>query len=100
MRARFRLIVFAVISLFVCSRVAAQMGDARDKAGATQKAPPAEWVRPAPLLSPQESLQTFTLPPGFRIELVASESLVREPVALDFGPDGKIWVVEMRSYMP
>lgn len=94
--------VVLLASLFaLCSLpLVAQMGDARDKAGTTQKPPPAAWVRPAPILSPAESLKTFTLPPGFHIELIAAEPLVREPVALDFGPDGKIWVAEMRSYMP
>src|ERR1043165_3900642 len=62
--------------------LSAQMGDARDKEGTTQKPPPAAWIRPAPLLSPEESLKTFTLPPGFHIELVAAEPLVPEPVVL------------------
>ncbi len=78
----------------------AQMGDSRDTAGQVQKPPPAAWNIPAPVLTPQESLKTFSLPPGFRIEIVASEPLIHEPVALDFDPDGRIWVVEMRSYMP
>jgi len=95
-----RLLLAAGWSALMASPLAAQMGDARDAAGAVQKPPPAKWVRPAPILSPEESLGTFTLPPGFRIELVAAEPLIHEPVALDFGPDGRIWVVEMRSYMP
>ena len=30
--------------------------------------------------------------PGYRVELVAAEPLVRDPVAFDWGPDGKLWV--------
>jgi glucose/arabinose dehydrogenase/mono/diheme cytochrome c family protein len=89
----------AVMTLGAIS-LSAQMGDQRDRGGAVQKPPPPEWNRPAPALSPEEALQTFRLPPGFRIEIVASEPLVNEPVALDFGADGRLWVAEMRSYMP
>ena len=64
--------------------------------------PPA--VRPAPAaspaLTPEEALQTFHLPPGYRLELVASEPLVREPVALDWDLQGRLWVVEMPGWMP
>ena len=36
--------------------------------------------------------------PGYRVELVAAEPLVRDPVAFDWGPDGKLWVAEMADY--
>lgn len=52
---------------------------------------------PAPK-SPQESLECFRVQPGFTIELVAAEPLVMDPVAFDWGPDGKLWVVEMGDY--
>lgn len=51
-----------------------------------------------PPLSPSEALRSFRLAPGLKIELVASEPLVTDPVAFDWGPDGKLWVVEMRDY--
>jgi mono/diheme cytochrome c family protein/glucose/arabinose dehydrogenase len=54
----------------------------------------------APVLSPRRALRTFRLPPGYRIELVAAEPLVRDPVAIDFDPDGRMYVVEMSGYMP
>ncbi len=54
----------------------------------------------APVLTPEQALQTFQLEPGFRIELVASEPLIHEPVAMDFDEQGRIWVVEMQGYMP
>ncbi|HLR25136.1 MAG TPA: c-type cytochrome [Fodinibius sp.] len=52
------------------------------------------------MLSPQEALQSFHLPPGYDIELVASEPMVVDPVAMDFDADGRLWIVEMPSYMP
>ena len=101
MNTSLRHLLFVATSLLGTAALPAQMGDSRDPAGVVQKPPSAEWkIPPAPVLSPQEALKTFSLPPGFRIELVASEPLVHEPVALDFDADGRLWVVEMRSYMP
>jgi glucose/arabinose dehydrogenase/mono/diheme cytochrome c family protein len=61
-------------------------------------APPAPG--PAPVLSPQESLSRFKVAPGYRIELVAAEPLIEAPVAMAFDADGRLWVVEMRNFMP
>jgi mono/diheme cytochrome c family protein/glucose/arabinose dehydrogenase len=52
-----------------------------------------------PVLSPADSMKTFAVAPGYRVELVASEPMVQDPVALDFDPDGRLWVVEMPGYM-
>ncbi len=46
-----------------------------------------------------EELDTFALSPGFKIELVASEPLIEDPVAMSFDASGRLWVVEMRGYM-
>ena len=48
--------------------------------------------------NPQAALQSMRVTNGFRIELVATEPLVRDPIAFDWGPDGKFWVVEMADY--
>ena len=48
--------------------------------------------------SPKEALKTFRLPQGFEIDLVASEPLVIDPVAIDFAADGRLWVAEMHDY--
>ena len=53
----------------------------------------------APPLSPDEALKTFSMPPGYRLELVASEPLIEAPVAIDWDPQGRLWVVEMPGYM-
>ena len=50
-------------------------------------------------LPPEQSMARIQLPPGFRIELVASEPEIREPVALSWDGDGRMFVVEMRGYM-
>jgi mono/diheme cytochrome c family protein/glucose/arabinose dehydrogenase len=53
----------------------------------------------SPPLSPVEALKTFYLPPGYSVELVASEPLVKDPVAIDWDAEGRLWVVEMSGYM-
>lgn len=54
----------------------------------------------SPARTPDEELATFHLAPGYRIELVASEPLVQDPVAIDWDPQGRLWVVEMPGFMP
>lgn len=51
-----------------------------------------------PPKSPEESLKAFRLRPGFRIELVASEPLIRSPMAMDFDEFGRAFVVELPEY--
>jgi putative membrane-bound dehydrogenase-like protein len=52
----------------------------------------------APPLTPQQSLSALHTKSGFTVDLVAAEPLIASPVAIDFGPDGKLWVVEMYDY--
>ncbi|MBM3824956.1 MAG: c-type cytochrome [Verrucomicrobia bacterium] len=51
-----------------------------------------------PPKSPAEALASFRVRPGFRVELVAAEPLVMDPIAFEWGADGRLWVVEMRDY--
>ena len=39
------------------------------------------------------------MPPGYHVELVASEPMIQEPVAIDWDPQGRLWAVEMPGYM-
>ena len=47
---------------------------------------------------PAEAMAAFVVAPGVRIELVASEPDVIDPVSIRFDEDGRMWVVEMRDY--
>ncbi len=51
-----------------------------------------------PALTPKESLVAIKVPRGLEVELAAAEPLVFDPVAIDFGGDGKLWVADMRDY--
>lgn len=46
----------------------------------------------------EESLRSFDVRPGFRVEAVAAEPLIADPVAFDIGADGRLWVAEMGDY--
>ena len=50
-------------------------------------------------LSPEESLKKFYLPDGYKIELVASEPLIGEPVCIAWDGDGRMYVAQMMTYM-
>jgi mono/diheme cytochrome c family protein len=57
-------------------------------------------VLPSPQdLSVEESMKRFTLPPGYRIELVAKEPAIVNPVAFAWDGNGRLFVCEMRTYM-
>ena len=76
----------------------AQRGDRKGEV--QEKLPSHIVVPPAPVHTPAEELATFTVAPGFRVELVAADPLIGDPIALQFGPDGRLWVLEMRGLMP
>lgn len=51
-----------------------------------------------PPRTPEESLKAMHVKPGFTVELVASEPMVQDPIFIDWGADGRMWVVEMADY--
>ncbi|MBL7977224.1 MAG: DUF1080 domain-containing protein [Bacteroidetes Order II. Incertae sedis bacterium] len=55
---------------------------------------------PVPMLTPDEAIRDFRVAEGFQVELVAAEPQISSPVAINFDENGRMWVVEMRGYMP
>lgn len=51
-----------------------------------------------PPYSPEESMAMVALPDGYRLELVASEPDIVDPVAINFDEKGRMYVVEMIDY--
>ena len=47
---------------------------------------------------PEKAAARMTTPDGFRVELVAAEPLVRQPVAIDFDERGRLWVMQYLQY--
>jgi glucose/arabinose dehydrogenase len=90
---------FACVSLLVA--VTLVTVSAQQRSPANRPWPPGrQTVSPeSPVLSPADALKTFYMPPGYHLELVASEPLVQEPVALDWDLQGRLWAVEMPGFM-
>ncbi len=64
-----------------------------------QKSDPfAEGVRPTEPLTAEEQAKTFHLPPGFSIQLFASEPQINKPINLAFDARGRLWVTSNVEY--
>lgn len=50
-------------------------------------------------LSPAESLKSFRVPKGYHLELVASEPMIKEPVAIAWDGNARMYVAQMETYM-
>src|SRR5665647_2593695 len=53
----------------------------------------------AAYLSLEESMKTMYLPKGYHLELVASEPMIKDPVAITWDGNGRMYVAEMLTYM-
>ncbi|MEX0742290.1 MAG: hypothetical protein WD079_05785, partial [Phycisphaeraceae bacterium] len=79
--------------------IAPAVGQRGDRDPVDESEPLESWDIPeSPVRTAEETMATFELPPGFRVELVAAEPLLHDPIAIDFGLDGRLWVVELPSY--
>src|SRR6185312_3361107 len=55
-----------------------------------------DWTKQPPVLpkTPAEQLKTFILQPGYRLELVLSDPHIKDPTAIMFDGDGRMFVLE------
>ena len=90
------------LMVVICSvSVWAQAGDGGDDPGSVQHDLPGDLVVPAaPVLSPAQALAAFEVADDLVVELVAAEPLIHDPVAACFDGEGRLWVCEMRGFMP
>jgi len=93
--SRFHVVVVLLLATFVAT------GHGFQRSIANRPWPPGlqKISEDSPALSPEEALKTFFMPPGYRVELVASEPLIQEPVAIDWDTEGRLWAVEMPGFM-
>lgn len=70
-----------------------------DVAGEEQKAPTHLEIPPSPVLVADEAIKTIKVTPGYHLEIEAADPLIGDPVFATYGPDGRLWVVEMRGFM-
>ena len=50
-------------------------------------------------MSPEESMKTIQVPDGYKLQLVASEPMIKEPVDCVWDANGDLYVIEMTTYM-
>ncbi len=80
-------------------------GQGRGRGGGGRKDDPinadVDWTKQPPVLpkTPEEELKQFILQPGYRLELVLADPIIQEPTAIAFDGNGRMFVVEDRSYM-
>lgn len=60
--------------------------------------PFSEGVRSTEPLTPEQEQKSFHLPPGFTIQLVATEPDLRKPMNMAFDGAGRLWLTESREY--
>ena len=48
--------------------------------------------------TPEQSLRSIHVAPGFQVELTAAEPLIQDPIAIEWSADGRLWVLEMGDY--
>lgn len=88
-------------SLFLLALAGAALAQQGDERGARMDpVVPERLIPPSPVLAVEDALKSFQIAPGFVIEPVAAEPWVEKPVCLDFDPAGRMWVCEMRGFMP
>jgi len=86
------------VALYPRALSAAEIGAHYRASGLT---PPVKVTALPPLeppLLPQDSLKKIHVREGFEVELVTSEPLTLDPVAIDWDAAGRLWVVEMADY--
>jgi len=82
-----KLLPFPILLLLAASAFAAEKKD-----------PFAELVRSTEPLTPEQERASFHLPPGFEIQLVASEPGLRKPMNMQWDALGRLWITESREY--
>ena len=55
-------------------------------------------IRKTEPLTPAQEQKTFHLPPGFEIQLVASEPEISKPINMAFDVKGRLWITQSREY--
>jgi mono/diheme cytochrome c family protein/glucose/arabinose dehydrogenase len=105
-------LVWIVAGASLCSGVVASQAPVTQPASPaaidTPQQPPAtdpdaagDFLKRPPVVRQDPAVQQklFLLPPGYTIELVLSDPLIQDPVGVTFDGNGRMYVLEMRSYM-
>src|SRR5258708_19993793 len=89
--------ITTVILLTTCTRLNKETEVVQEEAGFDSPRTVNNDPRPA-YLTPEESLNSFRLPKGYHLELVADESMLSEPVAISWDGNGRMFGPQMETY--
>ncbi len=80
---------------------AAAGAPAQGRGGPDEVAAGADFLKRPPVvrLDPEVEQSLFLLPDGYRISPVLTDPLIQDPVGVTFDGNGRMYVLEMRSYM-
>ncbi len=87
-------ILFVLILGLNCQTVS----EARPQEPSQELIPHAQDRPPNAAKTPEEAIQAMMVPPGFQVEVVASEPDLVNPVSMTFDERGRIWVTESLEY--
>ena len=59
---------------------------------------PAKDLPRYPAVEPKDAVATWKVKPGFKAQLVTNEPMVRDPIAISFDENGRMFVCEMIDY--
>ncbi len=101
--SRVVLVLVVVLSLIVLLPGPWSVGHAGASGGSTalpdhQEINPATAKLRIPPKEPAEAQKTFKVLGGFRLDLLAAEPLVTDPVAMEYDENGRAYVAEMLDY--
>ena len=79
-------------------RLTRSTADAQEQPSPAAEIPHGQDQPPNPPRTADEAARAMTVPPGFQVEVVASEPDIVNPVAMTFDERGKIWITESLEY--
>jgi putative membrane-bound dehydrogenase-like protein len=85
-----------LMGLLGSAPLVAQVGD---RADVDRSVPPAHWTLPdGKRHTPEETVRLLEVPPEFKVEVVAAEPLIQDPIAIQFDERGRLWALEWPGY--
>ena len=94
------LLGFCLLTSGFVSAIHAQEKTSAKKAESTEEVVPKELIPEAPILSLEQALAAFQVHKDFALEVVAHDPLIFDPVVAIYDAAGRIWALEMTTYMP
>ncbi len=97
-RAKKRLLAVIVLLVGAMDRLDGAAALAQDRGEPAAMIPHGQDRPPNAPRAPAEAVRAMTVPPGFRVEVVAAEPEIVNPVSMTFDERGRIWITESLEY--